>query len=237
MSRDATQHPSVPMKRGGDSSCAQGVLDVFQWRSLRVDGHEADFWYHRCGNGNAVPDWTYKANLTACRRTGITVGAYHVVFPLRDNQAHPGRSPEEQAEVHFAACDGLGSEDGALPPMIDLEWPETSDWKHWGIDAQFIREHALRYLARARSLYRRVPVLYTYPDWWSRVSVGQDMAPFAAYRLCIADYADTPRVLAPWARETLWQSGGGTGRLPNGEPVDVTVFRGTDDEWQTLLGS
>jgi GH25 family lysozyme M1 (1,4-beta-N-acetylmuramidase) len=203
------------MIRGIDLSANQGEISDAQWQSLATSGIR--FAYLRCGVGNDVPDTRFAAYVAGAKAVGIVVGAYHFAYPLPDSTEHPGRDPESQCQAHFEACSGLGSNIGELPMALDAEWPVPQDWGHWGCAADQITEWLLRYLAKAKSLYGRDPIVYTYPDWAGHVGlVGLD-----AYRLWIASYESTPTIPAPWTSWSVWQSSGGTSfKLPNGAPCD-----------------
>jgi lysozyme len=206
--------------RGLDLSELQGALTDAQWKELAAKG--VRFVYLRAGVGNETglkaTDARFLEYVAGARAAGIAVGAYGFAYVLPNDPAHPGRDPLSQACAHFAACEGLGSRVGDLPPVLDLEWPDPSAWDTWGVDEKLVSSWALQYLEKAATLWGRRPLLYTFPWFVSRARLG---AEFAAYELWLAAYDPIPQVPAPWNQLTVWQkSGGDSFKLPNGVPCD-----------------
>lgn len=225
--------------RGVDVSVIQDPATV-PWEKLR-DEHGVRFTYIRAENGNNGIDGRFQGHLQRARAAGIIVGPYMAWFPLPSGPGLPaGRSPEEQADAFLAACGGptgVGTQDGDLPPMLDLEWPEPAEWLEWGCTAPQIRAHCL---AGARAVAQRFgcwPTLYSYPDWWMRIGGPSEPAftPFPLYQASYrpkanvwpADGEQPPTVDRPWQRWAVWQFSGGdvTGL---GVHVDTDVIASED---------
>lgn len=206
---------------GYDISAVQGPISPSDWEAMAKAG--VRFVYLRCGVGNDGPDGRWAANVAGASAAGIAVGAYHFAYPI------PHCDPALQAQSHLAACSAWGSKAGELPPALDLEWPtQVADsprnaWPYWGCSPDQIRAWALTYLDVAAGLYGTTPLLYTYPDFWHQIA-GATEPRFAHYPLWLAQYANQPHPLGPWAGWTVWQQSGGGGRLPSGAPVDVDAI-------------
>jgi lysozyme len=213
------------MVRGIDSSRAQGPID---WAKLYASG--VRFTFVKCGNGNDAPDPSFAPEANAAKAAGLVVGAYHAVFPLPTDPAHPGRDPRDQARAHFAQCVGFGSLDGELPPAMDLEWPVpgSEEWIKYGCSTSQVKRWALAYLDECEQLYGCLPVLYDgFPVFWEEIN-GPAEPRFARYPLWRVDYRPNPVTPKPWGDWTFWQTTGGGGRLPNGAPVDTDLFNGDE---------
>jgi len=249
------------MIRGLDVSSAQGVVDRASVASIGCR-----FVFAKAGEGNrghdpifetpgmdvtaeraaAVTgrDPQYLANVAGAKAAGLYVGPYWFAYPLPHNGL-PLRDPADQAKFAFDCAEGIGSHDGELPPMLDLEWPPPEEWPKWGCAAAQIRAWALAFLDAAEGYWGCKPVLYTYPYFWHAMA-GAVEPRFADYPLCIASYplvpqwpteTDQPIALPPWDTWTWWQWTGGKAKLPNGVPADFEVFNGDEAALAALCRS
>jgi lysozyme len=217
--------------RGIDVSAVQGDVD---WGRVAASG--VRFAIMKCAQGNeAGRDATFARNVAGARNAGLAVGCYLFGYPLPAGKE--GRDPVEQAKIHYAKCDRVGTRDGELPPALDLEWPAPEDWARWQCNAAQVRDWGLAYLDAAKALWGRIPLVYTYPWFWQHVRAAGALDRYAEYPLWLADYSrDTaPHVPAPWTTATLRQTSGGGGKLPSGAPVDENVFGGDEDDWAAFL--
>jgi GH25 family lysozyme M1 (1,4-beta-N-acetylmuramidase) len=158
------------------------------------------FVYVKCTTGNSPGvDAQFAANVSGAIAHDVAVGGYHFSYPLPDDAAHPGRSPEEQAERAFRDSRGLGSREGELPHAIDAEWPppqECDDYvgrdkvdKGWKCTRPQMSEWFRRYCVHATKLWGRKPIIYTYPAWWRWLAEGADVSWAREYEVWFADYA------------------------------------------------
>lgn len=231
---------------GVDVHAGYGRID---WPAVASSGMR--FCYVKCSEGNepARTDRRFAENVAGCRDTGIYVGAYHFAYPLPPGK--PGRSPEEQARAAYAACGGLGTQPGELPPVVDAEWPAIGDWGKWGCTAAQIAEWLHTYCVEAERLWRRRPVIYTYPFWWRTLSASASVAWAREYPLWIASYKDitewqprpetAPHSVQPWDGDwTFWQFSADKSpvQVPGiqAAAVDRNVFRGDLDGLRRLAG-
>lgn len=197
--------------KGIDISAIQGNVD---FKALKASGIE--FVIVRSGVGNQGTDKLYTTNITKAKEAGMKVMAYHFVFPLPDDGIHGGRSPAEQAKMHFEAAQGELA-------ACDLEWPIPQEWKKWGCTATQINKWALEYLKEYEKLSGQKMVVYTYPSFALVAKLDEE---FANYPLWIASYKSTPSVPKPWKDWVFWQTAGGNLlHLPNGMPVDTNVAK------------
>lgn len=228
------------MLKGIDVSQVQGRID---WLAVKRDlGISFAIAKAVEGNKNA-PDPMLAANVAGARGAGVTIGGYFFAYPLPPN-GQPNRAAADQAQHMFDLSGGLGGRSGDLPPALDLEWPEKSDWAQWGCTDRQIRTWGLDWLEAAEALWGVAPIVYTYPQF--AVDIGLASEPrYARYLLWMASYpslsswpseGSTPPITAkPWSKATIWQTSDGTWcKLPNGKEVDTDVFVGDEAELRTL---
>jgi hypothetical protein len=197
--------------KGVDISTVQQTVD-FAW----LKQHDIKFVVVRCAVGNDGTDAKYASNIAAAKAAGLKVMAYHFLYPLPSDAAHPTRDPKIQAQTHFKAANGELA-------AIDLEWPSYQDWGKWGCSAAQINQWALDYMAEYERLDGRKPLLYTYPSFAKLVKFSAKMA---EYPLWIASYTSSPTIPSPWTDWVMWQNAGGDAlKLPNGIPVDTNVCK------------
>ena len=217
------------MIRGLDCSELQGPIPDVHWQAIAKD---VRFVYLRCGVGNDPPDSRFREYAAGAHAAGLLVGAYHFVYPLVTELAHPGRDPETQARDHAAA---QGSWATDLPAALDLEWPEVPDWALWGCSGDQVTDWALRYLAAMQSITGRRPILYSYPYFLQQLGAG-NRAKLVDYDLWLAAYGPHPTAPAPWPSYAVVQTSAGGYKLPNGCPCDEDAIA-DDGALAALLAS
>jgi lysozyme len=199
------------MINGVDVSELQGIVN---WQALKNSG--IVFGIAKCYQGNDGIDSKYYSNIAGMQAAGIYSLAYHFVYPLPTDPTHPHRDPISQAQLHFAAAKGVRA-------CCDLEWPTQADWKLWNIDAAFICQWVLAYLAEYSRLDGRPMIVYSYPDF---IRLLNPPVEFAQYPYWAASYEPTPDIPAPFQDWVLWQNSGGTDyHLPNGAPCDTDMAK------------
>lgn len=185
--------------------------------------------------------WKHKDYADRAEAAGLAPGAYHF--------AYVGSDPLLQAKFFFDACYGLGSKDGELPPMLDLEFaqPDVSgkhivEWgeacleemvKLWYPDNRLLDPTDHRY---------RLPGIYMYPYFIQRCMPYIGRSKLLQFPLHIASYksrydaATKKHVLVPWEPDLskdkplipngtwhswkLWQYSGNNGKKVPGIPMD-----------------
>lgn len=211
-------------------------LDVYSgygrinWKLVASAGYR--FTWVKCAEGNdpKKDDTSYRRNIDESRANGMAAGAYFFAYPLPYGEGKPtGRSPLDQA-ARFAEVSGLlGSRPGELAPAFDLEWPPPEQWSYWGCTAESISEWGREFCEAITLLWGRLPVIYTYPWFESRLGVSDDHWA-GRYPLWMAAYthpgegmppeSKEPPIPPPWHDWAVWQhsADGSTVHVP-GVPV------------------
>jgi lysozyme len=145
-------------------------------------------------------------------------GAYHFWYHCR--------SGAEQADWFIR---NVPREAGALPPVLDLEWPRSRNCRHRP-DGAHVRREAAVFLNRLEAHYGQRPVVYTTPDFYRDTDLGRLRAEF-----WLRAVADHPSNVYPGQDWVFWQYTG-TGSIP-GIPgkVDINAFRGSPAAWAQWL--
>jgi hypothetical protein len=140
----------------------------------------------------------------------------------------------------------MGSKAGELPPLFDIEWPAPDQWSKWGITAGNLSRWSQTYCEEATRLWKRKPVIYTYPWFWQALAAATDVTWARDYMLNVAHYkhlhdwlptpGSQPIALKPWSTWTFWQFSADHGlHLPGiGPDVDRIVYQGTEAELKEL---
>lgn len=166
------------------------------------------------------------ADRAAASKAGVLVGAYHYAVPSRPVKA------TALAQARFAVQSAGGrAKAGSLPLALDLESNPSK------LTPQEMAQWGLTFLAEAKRLSGRTPLLYTYPVFFS-ASVAPDPA-FAAYPLWVANYGlnlNSPTVPAPWTTWTFWQFSAKGRTQGIVSDVDLNVFAGSMTELRLLAG-
>lgn len=205
-----------------DASSVQGLLQIDRLHDSGIRGL-----IHKCQQGNDGKDPFFERNIAAASTKGWCRGKYDFLYPL------PHLNPEQQAEGFFKASP-LGANDGDIPNVIDIEWPDPDKgFTKWGCTWPQISEFARRTCERSTALVGRKPVIYIYPYFTSLlVAHGGDTSWLADYDLWIASYGNPkPAIPRPWSEWKFWQYDGNGGRtMPNGADADFNYFNGEDAE-------
>jgi len=219
----ALQQADVPLEKVnyGPEICATGTtvsgIDVskyqpnINWATVRSAGR--NFVFVKASEGNTLADANYAANIAGLSASKMTHGSYHY-FTASDD-------PVKQADFFLSVTGKIAPED--LPPLLD--WEDSNK-----IAPEIVIQRARAFLDRVESITGKIPIIYTYPEYWATLSKTpanlKNIAQFARYPLFIADQSgDCPRVPVPWTHWMFWQT------ESNQEPgvvgkVDEDVFNG-----------
>ena len=163
-----------------------------------------------CGGHETQGDWS------ASRAAGLARAAYHFArpsLPLSDATA------EAQ---YFVSAIGDQLQQSTLAPVLDLE-------ESGGLTPAQLILWTQSWLDTVRQLTGRVPIIYTYPNFWRDRMAGSEA--FHAYPVWMADYRPGPTPHLPvqgnWPDWTFWQYTS-TARQPGvaGGRIDMSYFNG-----------
>jgi lysozyme len=193
----------------GDGPAGGGPVD---WSKVRAAG--LAFAIIKSSEGNHFDDASYPRNLVGAKGIGIIRGAYHFARP----DTTPGDAVAEAR--HFVTVAGTFNHAGDLPPALDLEDTTTA------LAPAALVAWARAFLVEVERLTGRVPILYTYPDYW-RTRMGNSRE-FGRYPLWYAHPGATaPVPAAGWPTYTFWQNTGRY-RIPGiAHDLDHEYFHGT----------
>jgi len=244
----------VPNRINGIDLCPTIQVNV---DFKKVKDHGFEFVYIKSSQYSKTSVGAFSKYLDRARDAGLRVGAYH--FCSHDTE------PEAQAQFFFRASGGLGSKSGELPPMVDWEFCTPSNYKphpfhcvNWA--ERFMKTATeLWYPDNENRIIKRLPTLYTYPNYAKTHQPSLQASVLGIYPLCYASYASKPdgkggfklipwlpnesqealhKVPMPWAGNRLWQYSGN-----NGLPVpgisgdcDRQLFNGSSGDWAEFLG-
>lgn len=198
---------------GIDVSRWQGDID---WRSARAAG--ASFAYIKATEGGDVIDPQFRAHWDGAKKAGVRHGAYHYFYFCRP--------AAEQARWFIRH---VPRDQTALPPVLDMEWNHRSPTCRLRPTGAKVRAEAKQFLDILERHYGLRPVVYTTVDFFQDTRIGQ----LKNTQFWLRSVAALPRKTYPGQRWTFWQYTG-TGVVPGvPTPVDINVFAGTLDEWNS----
>lgn len=199
---------------GVDVSRWQGDID---WAMLRR--HGANFAYIKATDGADHMDPMFMQNWRGAASAGIRRGAYHFFYWCSYASA--------QADWFIR---NVPKVEGALPPVLDVEWNHHSSCKKRPTPA-FVREKMQVFLDRLEAHYGQRPIIYTSPDFYERNLKGQ----FTDYPFWLRSVAVHPSKLYPGREWLFWQySGSGLSKGVGGR-IDLNVFHGDEATWWRWL--
>ena len=194
---------------GVDISNHQGDID---WEQL-ARGNVA-FVYMKATEGGDFRDRRFKANWEGAKKAGLPRGAYHFFTQCRKGA--------EQAKNFIET---VPSEDGALPPVVDLE--HMGDCRS-GPQLPNVLENVTTLLDLLQAHYGRRPVIYTSDEFDAAYLRGQ-----------LANDVFWVRSLHAWPRFrkdqwVIWQYHDSGTRPGVTGPVDLNAFRGSRSDFLTF---
>jgi lysozyme len=202
--------------RGIDVSKYQGPID---WNA--VAGSGVKFVWIKATEGGDRADEYFTANWEGAKAAGIPHGAYHFVYWCRP-PAEEMTWFEQNAPV----------EDGALPPVLDVEATPTSKTckRHLEQDSAIADMKVM--LDEMERHYGRRPIIYTSVDFYE--AILSDGA-FSDYPIWVRSVKHHPAVKYPGRAWRFWQyqSDGATPGIQG--RVDQDAFYGTPEQWQAFL--
>ncbi len=208
----APKHLAV---HGVDVSRWQGNID---WDKLRGQG--ANFAYIKATDGGDHLDPMFKRNWRGAHEAGLKRGAYHFFYWCR--------TAGEQADWFIRNVPRV---EGALPPVIDVEWNGESSCKKRPSPAK-VREKMQVFMDKLEAHYGQRPVIYTAPDFY-RDNLRDA---FLNHPFWLRAVAEHPSKVYPGRKWVFWQySGSGLSHGVEGR-IDLNAFHGSEAEWRAWAG-
>ncbi|TPI28347.1 glycoside hydrolase family 25 protein [Mesorhizobium sp. B3-1-6] len=210
--RSSPRHLAV---HGVDVSRWQGNIN---WQKLRAQG--ANFAYIKATDGGDHLDPMFMKNWRNADAAGLKRGAYHFFYWCR--------TAGEQADWFIR---NVPKVDGALPPVIDVEWNGDSSCKRRP-SREKVLEKMQVFMDKLERHYGQRPIIYTSPDFYRDNLRGA----FQDYPFWLRAVAAHPTKVYPGRRWLFWQySGSGLSHGVSGR-IDLNVFHGDERQWRAWLG-
>ena len=204
---------------GLDVSHYQCKIDWDKVQKMNENGVRVNFVFMRATRGIDMLDYQFDNNWKGAKSAAILRGAYHFYFF--------NKNPAQQANYFLK---NVKIEKGDLPPVLDIEFDESTD------DKLLSKDDILRGIATWLIIVEREtglkPIIYTNLDYYKRYISGK----FPDYKIWIANYNNPRGVKLPDGKQwSFWQIS--TQVRCNGisEPADFNVFSGTKSELTALL--
>ena len=200
---------------GVDVSRWQGNIN---WDKLRGQG--ANFAYIKATDGGDHLDPMFMKNWRNADAAGLKRGAYHFFYWCR--------TAGEQADWFIRNVPKM---DGALPPVIDVEWNGESSCKRRP-SREKVLEKMQVFMDRLERHYGQRPIIYTAPDFYRDNLQGA----FLDYPFWLRAVARHPSKVYPGRKWLFWQySGSGLSHGVSGR-IDLNVFHGDERAWRAWAG-
>ncbi|PBC04917.1 GH25 family lysozyme [Mesorhizobium sp. WSM3860] len=210
--RASPRHLAV---HGVDVSRWQGNIN---WQKLRAQG--ANFAYIKATDGGDHLDPMFMKNWRGADAAGLKRGAYHFFYWCR--------TAGEQADWFIRNVPRV---QGALPPVIDVEWNGESSCKRRP-SRQKVLEKMQVFMDKLERHYGQRPIIYTSPDFYRDNLRGA----FLDYPFWLRAVAAHPSKVYPGRKWLFWQySGSGLSHGVSGR-IDLNVFHGDERQWRRWLG-
>ncbi len=207
------RQPSSFAVRGMDAARFQTFVD---WRRAKAVGIE--FAFLKATEGGDLKDPKFRDHWRGAGRAGIARGAYHFYYFCTD--------PATQARWFIR---NVPRTNGALPPVLDMEWNPFSPTCKRRPDGATVRAEMRTWLRTVEAHYGQRPIIYTTPGFYKDAGLAR----LTGYEFWLRTTAKTPAEAYPGQPWRFWQYTA-TGQLP-GTPgdVDVNVFNGSRADWDT----
>jgi len=200
---------------GVDISRWQGNIN---WDKLRAQG--ANFAYIKATDGGDHLDPMFMKNWRNADAAGLKRGAYHFFYWCR--------TAGEQADWFIRNVPKM---DGALPPVIDVEWNGDSSCQRRP-SREKVLEKMQVFMDKLERHYGQRPIIYTSPDFYRDNLQGA----FLDYPFWLRAVARHPSKVYPGRKWLFWQySGSGLSHGVTGR-IDLNVFHGDERQWRAWAG-
>lgn len=194
--------------------------DDVDWQRVKRSGIR--FAYVKATEGGDLLDPMFRRNWRLAARAGIPRGAYHFYYFCTP--------PEVQARWFIR---NVPHREGALPPVLDLEWNPFSPTCRKRPPGPEVRRQAKIFLDLIERHYGQRPVIYTTVEFYRETGIGN----LQGEEFWLRSTAEPPDRSYPGQNWTFWQYTG-TGIVPGvGGGVDLNVFRGSQAAWNAWLAA
>ncbi len=199
--------------QGIDISHLNGPVN---YSALVQDG--VSFVFCKASQGTGFTDPIFQTNYKQLTAANIIMAPYH--FVEFEN------SPAQAQADNFFNCNVDFTQQGILPPVIDIEWQANDALNQYITNnratcVQLISD----WLSIVAAKIGRNPIIYTNANFWHDF-LGNP-AGFGQYPLWIADYSGSkPPVPPGWNNYTIWQFTGTGGISSVQGQVDRDRFNG-----------
>jgi len=200
---------------GIDLSRFQTSVD---WETAHANG--VNFAYIKATEGGDLFDPMFMDHWRGAAAAGVKRGAYHFFYHCRP--------ADEQARWFIKH---VPKANGALPPVLDMEWTPTSPTCTLRRDGAVIREEARIFLDILERHYGQRPLIYTTVDFYEDNQLWQ----MDGVEFWLRSVADHPHGVYDGENWSFWQYTS-TGLIAGiaGE-VDINVFAGSKTTWAEWL--
>jgi lysozyme len=200
-------------------------VDVSRWQGqidwLKLKGQGANFAYIKATDGGDHLDPMFHKNWREAGRAGLRRGAYHFFYWCR--------RASEQADWFIR---NVPKVEGALPPVLDVEWNGQSSCRRRPSRADVLEKMQV-FMDRLEAHYGQRPIIYTAPDFYRDNLKGA----FPDHPFWLRSVAAHPSKVYPGRKWVLWQySGSGLSHGVDGR-IDLNVFHGDETAWRTWLAN
>jgi len=162
----------------------------------------------------------FKKNWRGAHEAGLKRGAYHFFYWCR--------TAGEQADWFIR---NVPKVEGALPPVIDVEWNHLSNCKRRPSRATVLEKMQV-FMDKLERHYGQRPIIYTAPDFYEDNLKGA----FKNYPFWLRSVARHPSKVYGDRDWVFWQySGSGLSHGVTGK-IDLNVFSGSEREWRAWVG-
>lgn len=211
----AGRNPASYPVHGIDASRWQGEID---WQTARANG--VSFAFFKATEGGDILDPAFEHYWETAGQAGIPRGAYHFYYFCRP--------AIEQARWFIKNVPRV---QGALPPILDMEWNAHSPTCTRRPNAAHVRAEAKVFMNALEQHYGQRPIIYTSVDFHTDNQLGQ----LKGYEFWLRSVAGHPSQAYPGQSWVFWQYSG-TGLVPGIRgKVDVNAFAGSRGEWQNWV--
>ena len=202
---------------GIDVSKWNGDVD---WRTVRKSG--VSFVFIKATEGSDRIDPKFDDHWRSAAAADILHAPYHFYYFCSTADA--------QADWFIR---NVPKESMHLPPVLDVEWNNTSKTCQYRPNAETVRSEMKRFMDRIEAYYGKRPIIYTSVDFHRDNLEGA----FQDYHFWVRAVAQHPEEIYPERRWAFWQYTS-TGIIPGIKgQTDINVFAGTEKNWRKWVAA